>query len=183
MARKKRTGRKATTRRRSGKPARRSRRGGRVRMAGFGGAVGEIVKGVAGALIATKVGPMIPVGSPKTRNLIVTGIGAFLAVKGPNQFRSVGIGMGIAGGTLVLNDYFPNLLGGSPTVGRLSPEMTARMQRAADEIRGRIGGLRGRTIMGDGGVMGSGGVIDFPQTVRGSRGRTIMGGGDPSMVY
>lgn len=185
MARKKRSGRKATTRRRSGKPARRSsRRRGRVRMAGFGGAIQETLAGIAGAVLVSKAADMIPIGDAKTKRLLITGAGIYLMAKGTGTMRNVGTGVAIAGGTMVLNTYFPNLLGtGTPTVGRLSPETTARIQRAADEIRGRIGGLRGRVITGNGGIMGSGGDMDFPQPVGGPRGRVITGSGDASLIY
>lgn len=184
MAKKKRSGRKAPTRRRSAKPARRSRRRGGVQMAGFTGAATQVLAGVAGAVLASKVAAHIPVSDPKTKNLILAAGGLLMIAKGQGMVRNVGIGVGIAGATLVVNDYFPNLLGGAaPTVGRLTPEMDRRIQRAADQIRQSVGGLRGRTILGDGGVMGSGGAMDFPQSVGGSRGRTIMGSGDSSVIY
>jgi len=148
--------------------------------AGFAGALTEIAKGVLGAVIATKIGPMIPVADARVKYGIITAAGGLLAVKGGNM-RSIGVGMGIAGGTLLAGEFFPNLLNPAPApgpmIGRVSPALQARMEAAAQRIRTGINGNRGRTIVG------TGEGDDFPQPVNGYRQRTIVGSGDPDMSY
>jgi len=177
----KRKAKKAAPRRRAAtrKTARRGRSRGRVSQMSMGGALEEIAKGVLGAVLATKVAPMIPIADTRIRNGAVAIAGGMLAMKS-REFRAIGLGMGIASGTLLLNDFFPNLLGPAGAVagvGRLTPGTQRRMQAAAERIRAGIAGPRGRTIMGN----GSGG--DFPVPVNGMRGKTIMGSGGGSFSY
>lgn len=141
-------------------------------MAGMQGAVMEIAKGVLGAVIASKVLPKIPVENVKARYAIGTALGAVLAVKGGRAAASIGIGMGIASGALLANEFMPNLLGPATTtatVGRTTPAMQKRMQATANMIRQGLAGPRDQTMVGTGagqGLMESLG-----------RDQTIVGGG------
>jgi len=139
------------------------------------GALRDIGLGILGAMAATKLAPMIPIQDPKMKNAAVAGAGILIAMKAPNM-RALGVGMGIAGGTLVLNEFFPNLLG-TGTVGRLSPAAQAQMEAAAARIRQRINGARQRTIVG------TGEAGNYPQPVNGYRQRTIVGSGEQDIVH
>lgn len=154
------------------KGKRRSTRRGVVQ-AGFGGAAMTILAGVAGAVLATKVAPMLgkQVENKKLLYGILAAGGAFLTVKASGPLKAVGIGMGIASGTMLLNEVAPDLLATGATVGRLAPGTVYRMQAAADRMRQGINGYRQRT------VVGTGTGPDFPQPVRGPRNRTVVGPG------
>jgi len=178
MATKKKPAKKTAKRRAPVAKKKATRRKGSGRMS-LQKALMEVVKGVAGAVIVTKFGDMVPVKDPRIRHGLLTLGGAYLASK-PGDMRAVGIGAGISAGTMLVADFMPNILAPSTTVGRLSPATVARMQAAAERTRGAIGGYRQRT------VVGTGAGDDFPQPVQGTRSRTIVGGGggyDPGIAY
>lgn len=153
-----------------------SKRRKQSRGMGFMDTLIEVGKGVAGAIVISKFGHMVPVQNEKVRNGLLLGGGVLLAKK-PGPMRSFGLGAAVASGTLLANSFVPNLLSPSTMpIGRVSPETMRRMQAAAEQIRkgGRVNGYRSRTIVGT----GEGG--DFPQAVNGSRNRTIVGSGDPN---
>lgn len=158
----------------AGKKAAKGRKRGSTRRASMQGAFMEIAKGVLGAVIASKVLPKIPVENPKLKYALGAGVGTLIAVKGGKELASVGIGMGIASGSLLANEFMPNLLGPSSTtpIGRVSSETQKRMVETAAKIRAGIAGMRDRTIVGTGGGM--------EPAVQGTRDRTIVGSGDYS---
>lgn len=126
-----------------------SRRRSKPTTASYENLAFTLIKGMAGAVLVTKAGDMVPITDPFWRNVAIAGGAIVLGVNMPEAIPFA-LGAGIAAGVKAATIKMPTLLNG---IGRYSSGNVRMMERAAEDVRRGINGTgsgRHTTLGGSG---------------------------------